>query len=201
MTVEDRFTGSGPLTDSASKALEGGATYPLSHRLFRVLWGLTWLVLARWTPVALHGWRRVLIRAFGGKVAATARVYPDVRIWYPPNLVLGTHSTLGPGVICYCMDQIELEDFAAVSQRAHLCGGTHDIDDPAFPLIPLPITIKRRAWVASEAFVGPGVTVGEGAVLGARSVAAKDLKSWTVYVGNPAKPVRERRRHSQDADN
>jgi putative colanic acid biosynthesis acetyltransferase WcaF len=52
--------------------------------------------------------------------------------------------------------------------------------------------IEPQAWVAAEAFVGPGVTVGEGAVLGARGVAFKALEPWTVYAGNPAQPLKKR---------
>jgi putative colanic acid biosynthesis acetyltransferase WcaF len=47
--------------------------------------------------------------------------------------------------------------------------------------------------VAAEAFVGPGVTLGDGAVLGARGVAFADLEPWTVYIGNPMREVRKRR--------
>jgi putative colanic acid biosynthesis acetyltransferase WcaF len=85
-----------------------------------------------------------------------------------------------------------LEEFSTVSQGAHLCSGTHDIDDPHFQLITRPITIGKTAWIAADAFVGPGVTVGEGAVLGARAVAMRDLEAWMVYSGNPAQPIRRR---------
>ncbi len=62
------------------------------------------------------------------------------------------------------------------------------------PLTAAPIAIGPHGWVAAEAFVGPGVTVGEGAVLGARAVGFRDLAPWTVYAGNPAEAVRERRK-------
>ncbi len=84
--------------------------------------------------------------------------------------------------------------FAIVSQRAHLCTAGHDIDQASFPLTAAPIHIAAYGWVAAEAFVGPGVHIGEGAVLGARSVSFRDLDAWAVYTGNPAKPVRQRRK-------
>jgi putative colanic acid biosynthesis acetyltransferase WcaF len=90
------------------------------------------------------------------------------------------------------MDRITLSAHALVSQRAFLCAGTHDISDPEFALTTAPITIGPEAWIAAEAFVAPGVTVGEGAVLGARAVAFRDLEAWTVYAGNPAKPIKRR---------
>ncbi len=106
---------------------------------------------------------------------------------------MGAHAYIGPQVIVYCMAPITLGDYAIVSQRAHLCAGTHNIDDPHFQLEARSITIGRRAWVAAEAFVGPGVTIGDGAVLGGRAVAFRDLKPWNVYSGNPAVSLRERK--------
>src|SRR5262249_40169345 len=121
-----------------------------------------------------------------------AIIYPGVKIWYPRNLEMKAYSCLGPGVICYSMDKVVLEPYALVSQNAHLCCGTHDVDDPNFQLFARPIKIETKAWVAADAFVGPGVIIGEGAVLGARAVAFRDLCPWTIYIGNPAKAVRRR---------
>ncbi|MDB5653471.1 MAG: wcaF [Tardiphaga sp.] len=170
----------------------GGPSFSLRHRLMRVAWGATWLLLGIWTPVPLHSWRRLLLRLFGASIAVNAKVYPGVRVWYPANLEMHDYSCLASEVVCYCMDRIVLERFALVSQRAHLCAGTHDVDDPNFQLVTRPIRIGESAWVAAEAFVGPGVTVHQGAVLGARAVTMKDLDAWTVYAGNPAKPFRTR---------
>jgi putative colanic acid biosynthesis acetyltransferase WcaF len=122
-------------------------------------------------------------------VARGAAVYPGARIWYPRNLRMGPFACLGQGVTCYNMALIVLEDHVVVSQGAHLCSGDHDIRDPFFQLTIRPIVLRRECWIAAEAFVGPGVTVGDGAVLGARGVAMKDLQPWAVYVGNPAQQV------------
>ena len=95
------------------------------------------------------------------------------------------------------MAPIRIGANAVISQRAHLCAGTHDIDDAHFQLKAMPIDIGAAAWVATEAFVGPGVVVGEGAVLGARGVTVKDLEAWSVYAGNPARFIRLRQRHQE----
>jgi putative colanic acid biosynthesis acetyltransferase WcaF len=171
---------------------EGGATYTLSHRLFRIAWGAAWAVFASWTPPPLVGWRRFLLRLFGARVAKTAVIYGSARIWYPPNLTMDEYACIGPQAIIYAMGRIHLGRHSLVSQGAYLCGGTHDIDDPAFPLRTFPITIGAEAWIAAEAFVGPGVTVGEGAVLGARGVTVKNLEPWSVYAGNPCRKLRDR---------
>ncbi len=176
------------------KPREGGASFSFNHRVFRFFWALVWTVCARYSPAAMHGWRRSLLRLFGAKVAQTAKIYPSAEVWYPPNLEMRSYACLGPRVNCYCMDRVRLNEYALVSQGAHLCAGTHDVDDVEFPLMMRPITIGANAWVAAEAFVGPGVNIGEGAVLGARAVTVRNLEPWMIYAGNPARVIRRRNR-------
>ena len=182
-----------PLDASVVKSREGGPSFPLRHRLTRLAWSLVWSVFARWTPTPMFGWRRLILRLFGARIASTAKVYPMVEIWFPSNLTMHEHSCLAARVNCYCMDKIELGPHALASQGAYLCGGTHNIDDPSFQLQTKPIVLGANSWVAAEAFVGPGVRVGDYAVLGARGVTFKDLDAHMVYVGNPAKPLRKRK--------
>jgi putative colanic acid biosynthesis acetyltransferase WcaF len=172
--------------------LDGGPTYSIRNRLFRAAWNLTWLLLAAWTPPLLNPWRCLLLRLFGATIAPTGFVYGSARIWYPPHLVVGAHGRVAPSVTVYNVAMVTLCDYAIVSQGTHLCSASHDIEDACFQTIARPITIGRRAWVAAECFVGPGVTVREGAVLGARGVAFRDLDAWTVYVGNPARAIKPR---------
>lgn len=103
------------------------------------------------------------------------------------------HACLGPNVNCYCMAPIHLGYKSVVSQGAHLCSGTHDIDDANHQLVVRPITLGDGSWVAADAFIGPGVTVGNRAVIGARTVLVKDAEASGVYVGNPARLVRFRK--------
>ena len=116
----------------------------------------------------------------------------SARVWLPSHLEMHERALIGPGLNVYCMAPIVVGAHAIVSQRAHLCAGSHDVDSPDFQLVARPIHIGERAWIAAEAFVGPGARIGEGAVLGARAVAFGELQPWTVYAGNPAKPIRRR---------
>lgn len=175
-----------------SQPLKGGPSFSLRHRLLRALWGITWLLLAAWTPPPLHRWRVWLLNRFGARVHATAHVYGSARVWYPPNLTMEPYSCLGPRVNCYCMASIHIGQSAIVSQGAYLCAGMHDIEDPQFQLVVKPIVIGDHAWVAADVFVGPGVTVNRGAVLGARTVLFKDAEANGVYVGNPAIMIKNR---------
>jgi putative colanic acid biosynthesis acetyltransferase WcaF len=106
---------------------------------------------------------------------------------------MGEYSCLADDVDCYCVAPIRLGAHATVSQYVHLCAATHDYEDPEFPLRPRPIVIGAYAWVAAGAFIGPGVTVGEAAVAGARAVVTHDVPPGAVVAGNPARFVKQRR--------
>ena len=164
----------------------------LSNRLARTLWNLVWVLFYRPSPIFLHGWRRILLRLFGAKIGQGAHPYPSVRIWAPWNLQMGNHSCLSHRVDCYCVDRIILGAYSTVSQYSFLCTASHDYTDIGMPLITAPLTIGERAWIAADVFLAPGVTVGDGAVITARSSVFHDIDPWTVAAGNPAKPVRER---------
>lgn len=167
-------------------------SFSLRHRLFRAVWIISWTLLAAWTPPPLHSWRRLILLLFGARIGEGARIYGSARIWYPPNLTLGANAVIGPSANIYCQDRISIGDHVVVSQGAQLVTGTHEIDRPSFALVTRPISIGRHAWVAASAFVGPGVTLGDGAVLGACGVAFRNLPAWTVHAGNPAKFIRDR---------
>jgi putative colanic acid biosynthesis acetyltransferase WcaF len=189
----------GPVLDASEvDAFSGGASFTLLNRLERITWNLCWTLLARWTPAPLHAWRRMLLKAFGAKLGDGVHVYGSARIWLPRNLEMGEKSTLGPRAICYNQGHVKIGAYTVISQYAHLCASSHNIDDPDFQLILRPIIIHDRAWIAADAFVGPGVTVGKRAVLGARGVAMKPLEPGTVYSGNPAVAIRRIARYDEE---
>ncbi|MEL6375294.1 MAG: acetyltransferase [Pseudomonadota bacterium] len=159
--------------------------------LGRLLWDLAHPLFA-YSPRPLWGWRRFLLRAFGAKIGAGFRVHPSVRVHVPWNLRCGDHVGIGDGAILYALGPIEIGDGATVSQGAHLCAGTHDHTDPALPLIKSTIRIGDHAWVCADAFVGPDVTVGNAAIVGARGVAMRDVEAGVIVAGNPAKPIKKR---------
>lgn len=175
-----------PLDARNARPLDGGASFTAGNRAFRAFWMVSWAVLASWTPPPFHGWRRLVLRAFGARVGRNARLHGSTRVWYPPNLVMGEGALLGPRVNCYNQGRIEIGLYAVVSQGAHLCASSHDIADPDFQLILKPITIGARAWIAAEAFIGPGCAVAEGCVVAARAVLFGETEPWGVYAGNPA---------------
>jgi putative colanic acid biosynthesis acetyltransferase WcaF len=130
----------------------------------------------------------MLLRIFGARIGAHAHPYPRARIWAPWNLHMGAYSCLANDVDCYCVAPISLGVHATVSQYSYLCSASHDYRDPSMPLIAATIVIADEVWVAADVFVGPGVSIAEGAVIGARSTVLGDVPAWTFAAGSPAQP-------------
>jgi len=166
--------------------------YSTTEKIKRLLWGCVQATLFRASFHNWYGFRRVLLRAFGASLAPTANVRRTVLIECPWNLSVGAESSIGDRAILYCLGPVQIGSRTTVSQGAHLCAGTHDHRRASMPLVRATISIGDDVWIAADAFVGPGVTVGTGAILGARGVAMRDLAPWKIYAGNPAVSVRER---------
>lgn len=155
----------------------------------RVLWALVHPAF-RFSPRPMWGIRRSILRMFGAQVSSGAHVYPTVKIAIPWNIRLGQDCAVGDCAILYSLGVISIGDRCTISQGAHLCAGTHDIADPARLLLKPPISVGNDAWVCADAFIGPGVNIGNGAIVGARAVVMRDVKVSAIMVGNPAQQIR-----------
>ena len=157
------------------------------------LWWLVQASLFRCSPQFLYGWRRFLLRSFGAKIGKNVLIRPTVRVQFPWNLTIGDWSWIGDDVVLYNLGQIRIEEHVVISQRSYICAGSHNWKRVDFAIIAPPVSIRREAWVATDCFVGPGVTIGEGAVIGARSSVLRDIPPGMICFGSPAVPIRARK--------
>jgi putative colanic acid biosynthesis acetyltransferase WcaF len=160
--------------------------YTLRQRVGRVCWDLVWLLLFRPSPRPLWAWRRGLLKLFGAKIAATAKVYSGVRVWAPWLIEVGEYTGIADGVVLYSQARIAIGSRCVVSQEAFLCAGTHDYSRRDFPLVTKPIQVGDDVWIAARAFVHPGVTIESRSVIGACAVVTKNVAAGVVMAGNPA---------------
>jgi putative colanic acid biosynthesis acetyltransferase WcaF len=156
------------------------------------LWWLVQATLFRGSPQLMYGFRRWLLRRFGARIGNQVRVRPSVTIPYPWKLRIGDYSWIGDDAVLYCFAEITIGNNVVVSQKSYLCAGTHDYRAPSFDIRAFPIVIEDEAWLAADVFVGPGVTIGRGAVVGSRSSVFGDLPQMMLCVGSPARPVHAR---------
>jgi putative colanic acid biosynthesis acetyltransferase WcaF len=165
--------------------------YTFGEIASRILWEGGQIAF-RFSPRPCFGWRRFVLRCFGARVGHEVHIYNSARIYFPWNLAIGDWSAIGEGAFIYNLGPVTIGKQVTISQRAHLCAGTHDYTDPTMPLLKPPIEIGDQAWVCADAFVGPGVKVGQGAVVGARAVVVKSVETWTIVAGNPAREIKRR---------
>lgn len=166
--------------------------YTIREKFLQCLWRIVYLLFFRCSPRLCYGWRRFLLRRFGANIGRRVCIYPTVSIVMPWKLSVGDNSVIGPYVRCYDVGGISIGRNVVVSQYSHLCSSSHDYTSSTFRQTFQPIQIGDGSWICADAFVGPGVTVGEGAVVGARAVAVSDIEPWTIAAGNPAKFIKKR---------
>lgn len=161
--------------------------------IVRALWFFLGLPLLRCQVLPFSSGRRLLLRLFGADIGKAVVIKPGVRVKYPWLLRVGDYCWIGEDCWIDNLSLVDLGNHVCVSQGVYLCTGNHDWSDPAFGLSVRPIHIRDGAWICARAMVGPGIRIGEGAVLTAGSVATKSIQPYAIYAGNPAAPLGSRK--------
>ena len=163
------------------------------NKIKRLIWQIVWFLFAKPFPQRLaNSWKIFLLKLFGAKLHKTAVVYSTAKIYAPWNLEMDEYACLAPQVDCYNVDKIFIGKHTTISQKSYLCTASHDISNGKFTLITSPIIIEEQVWVAAASYIGPGVIVKKGAVIGATTSVYKDVEPWNVVGGNPAKVLKIR---------
>jgi putative colanic acid biosynthesis acetyltransferase WcaF len=159
---------------------------------FILLWWLVQAVTFPLTPHFASNIRAKILSAFGAKIGTGVLIRPTARFTYPWKVEIGDYSWIGDDVVLYSLDRIIIGEHCVISQKSYLCTGSHNIQSPSFDLTTAEITIGNGAWIASDCFVAPGVTIGSNAVVGARSMVMANLPAGKVCWGIPCKPKYDR---------
>ena len=167
--------------------------YSTVNKIQRFIFQVVWMLFVRPFPRrTMRKWNIAVLRLFGAKVSWKAMVYSKTKIQFPKNLIMDDKSCLAENTIVENAAVVHLMEGSIVSQYCYICTASHDIRDVNFPQFAKPIIVGKGAWVAAGCFIGPCVTIGDNAVVGARASVFKDVESNTVVGGNPAKFLRMR---------
>jgi putative colanic acid biosynthesis acetyltransferase WcaF len=168
-------------------------SFSLKNKMGRLVWNISAAIVFRpFGSRLFKKWRVFVLKCFGAKIEWSSHIYSSVKIWAPWNLEIGENSSLGPKVDCYNQGKISIGANTVVSQKAYLCASSHDYNQKDFPLILKPIQIGNGVWIAADAFIGPHISIGDNAVIAARSVIIKNVDKNTIVGGNPAKLIKTR---------
>jgi putative colanic acid biosynthesis acetyltransferase WcaF len=158
------------------------------------LWWMVESFFFKPSPQILYSFRRFLLRLFGAKIGKHVLIRPSVRITYPWKLSIGDFSWIGDDVVLYSLGEIIIGNNTVISQKSYICTGSHDYTKKDFPIYANPILIEDECWLATDVFVAPGITIGKGTVIAARSTVLSDLPGGKVCAGTPAKVLKDRKR-------
>lgn len=157
------------------------------------LWWMCYAILFRPSPQVFYGWRRFLLRAFGAKIGKKVIIRPTARITYPWKVSIENYSWIGDEVVLYSLGEIKIGENTVISQRSYICTGTHDYNTEDFRIYAQDIHIGSKCWLATDVYIAPGINIEDGVVVGARSSVFSDLDANKVYVGSPAKSIKNRK--------
>lgn len=156
------------------------------------LWWLVYAALFRTSPQFLYGWRRFLLRLFGANIGKKVIIRPTARITYPWKVSIGNYSWIGDDVVLYSLGNITIGENTVISQRSYICTGTHDYNSHDFRIYAEDIDVGSKCWLATDVYIAPGITIEDGVVVGARSSVFSNLEAQKIYVGSPAKSIKQR---------
>jgi len=169
----------------SDKALSRKTPWTLKQNIARTIWmtfgKVAWFLLPRWRPS--------LIRLFGGDVGKNCIFAGSVEVTIPWNVTIGDNVRVRSDAIIYSLGEITIGDNCVLDARSHLCAGTHDMTDPSFPLIKLPITIGRNCMIGIDSYIAPGVELGDDCRVWPRASVYKSYPSGVSLRGNPARPI------------
>ena len=166
--------------------------YSTQEYIRRILWNWVRTLFIRPSPRMAYAWRRFWARLFGASIDSSSLFKSSTVIFHPWLLTIGRHSTLAEGVTVYNLGPIAIGDHTVLSQDVFLCAGTHDYTQPHLPLLRPSITIGSGVWICAGAFIGPGVTIGDNSIVGARAVVTRDIPPGMIVAGNPARVIKPR---------
>jgi putative colanic acid biosynthesis acetyltransferase WcaF len=156
------------------------------------IWWIVQGTLFSWSPQFLYGWRAFLLRSFGAQIGKNVKIRSSVQITYPWKVKIGDYTWVGDDCMLYSLGDISIGSHVAIAHKVYFNTGGHEYDKKTFDIFFKPVVIEDECWITNDVYVAPGVTIGKGTIVGARSSVLKDLPPGKICVGTPAQPIKDR---------
>jgi len=136
---------------------------------------------------------KVLFKKIGKKTFIDYKTY----FRYPSRIRIGSNVSINRGSKFFAIEQaknieIIIEDNVVIGPDISVFSGGHDHNYLDLPVIGKTVKVGKYSWIGGKSIILPGVTIGEGAIIGAGSVVTKDIPPYTIAVGVPAKIIKKR---------
>ena len=139
------------------------------------------------------GLKKFVLRLFGAKIGSGVVLKPSISVKYPWKLGIGNNVWIGENVWIDNLDEVKIGDNVCLSQGSMLLCGNHNYKKTSFDLLVGPIILEDGVWIGAKSIVTQNVTCHSHSILAVQSVASSNLDSYSIYKGNPAVKVRDRK--------
>lgn len=156
------------------------------------IWWIVQETLFGWSPQFFFGWRVFLLRLFGARIGKNVKIRSSVKITYPWKVKIGDYTWIGDDCMLYSLGDITIGSHVAIAHKVYFNTGGHEYDKKTFDIFFKPVVIEDECWLTTDVYIAPGVTIGKGTIVGARSSVLKDLPPGKICVGTPAQPIKDR---------
>lgn len=165
------------------------------RRIWLLLQGFSLFLVNAAGHIPSHRIRRLVYRLFGVKIGRGSIVHWQTRFFKPSGVDIGEHCNIGNGAFLDGRCGLKIGDRVATGAEIMIYTLQHDIDSPSFEPVGGPVTIEDYVYIGPRVIILPNVRIGKGAVLAAGAVVTRDVPSYAVVAGVPARIVRERNRN------
>ena len=168
------------------------STFRGKSKIVVQLWWILQATLFAWSPQYFYGWRAFLLRLFGAQIGKKVKIRSSVEVTYPWKVKIGDYTWVGQNAVLYSLGNITIGSHVSISHRVYVNTGGHEYDKKTFDIFSKPVVIEDECWITNDVYIAPGVTIGKGTIVSARSSVLKDLPAGKICVGTPAKPIKDR---------
>lgn len=146
------------------------------------------------------GIRYVLLKALAKDCGDNVAIMPGAYILHPQNISLGNNVSIHPMCYIECgegVGSVVIGDDVSIAHGVTIMATSHRYTDDSVSIKDQGLDSKEtvigsNVWIGAKASILAGVTISDGCVIGANSVVTKDTDFKSVYVGSPAKKIKER---------